>query len=174
MGVYSNMPQECFDFINKRKLKGYKNTYHSLQAVFQSNSKKSDTLDFETIKKEYVIKYNILQEDMPVFDLLYHFAIEGYQKSLKRQERKECRKNEKTLPKTPKTKYYAIKIQDGVILDKIVTSWDECFPIVNKHSAVYKSFKTLEEANSYLSSMADEEARKKADFMASFAKKQKY
>lgn len=174
MGVYSNMPQECFDFINKRKLEGYKNTYHSLQAIFQSNSKKNDTLDFETIKKEYVIKYNISQEDMQVFDSLYNFAIEGYQKSLKRQERKECRKNEETLPKVSKTKYYAIKIQDSVILDKIVTSWDECFPIVNKHNAVYKSFKTLEEAKSYLSDMTDEEARAKADFMAYFAKNKKH
>lgn len=53
-----------------------------------------------------------------------------------------------------KQKYYAIKIGKGV-KDKIVTTWSECEAIVKGYPAIYKSFKTEEEAKEYLGSIKD-------------------
>ena len=47
--------------------------------------------------------------------------------------------------KKAKSKFYAIK--DGIgVKDIIVTSWDECSKRVLGYNAVYKSFRTEEEA----------------------------
>lgn len=46
-------------------------------------------------------------------------------------------------------KYYAIKEGKGV-KDKIVRTWGECKELVLGYPAVYKSFKTEEEAKAYL------------------------
>lgn len=48
-----------------------------------------------------------------------------------------------------KHKYYAIKVGKGVT-DKIVDTWAECEPLVLGYPSVYKSFKTHEEAQTYL------------------------
>ena len=48
-----------------------------------------------------------------------------------------------------KKKYYAIKEGNGV-KDHIVTTWEECKKLVHGYDAVYKSFKTMDEANEYL------------------------
>ncbi|CUU51197.1 RNase H1/viroplasmin domain-containing protein [Clostridium beijerinckii] len=48
-----------------------------------------------------------------------------------------------------KTKYYAIKEGKGV-KDKIVNSWTECQKLVLGYPAVYKSFRTKDEAMEYL------------------------
>lgn len=44
-----------------------------------------------------------------------------------------------------KQKYYAIKIGKGV-KDRIVRSWIECEALVKGYPAIYKSFKTEDEA----------------------------
>lgn len=48
-------------------------------------------------------------------------------------------------------KYYAIAKGNGV-LNKIVTSWEECKWLTQGNASVFKSFKTLEEAEKYLAS----------------------
>lgn len=53
-----------------------------------------------------------------------------------------------------KQKYYAIKIGKGV-KDKVVTTWAECEKLVKGYPAVYKSFKTEEEALEYLKAIKD-------------------
>lgn len=53
-----------------------------------------------------------------------------------------------------KQKYYAIKLGKGV-KDKIVTSWSECEDLVKCYPAIYKSFKTEDEALEYLGSIKD-------------------
>ena len=51
--------------------------------------------------------------------------------------------------KKAKAKFYAIK--DGIgVEDIMVTSWDECSKLVLGYNAVYKSFRTEEEAKKYL------------------------
>lgn len=49
-------------------------------------------------------------------------------------------------------KYYTIKSIDGKPTCMVFTDWDNCKKRVNGHNAVYKSFKTPEEARNYLSS----------------------
>lgn len=51
-------------------------------------------------------------------------------------------------------KYYAIKVGKGV-KDKIVTSWSECEALVKGYPAIYKSFKSEDEALEYLGSIKD-------------------
>lgn len=51
--------------------------------------------------------------------------------------------------KTKKNKYYAIKEGKGV-KNIIVRNWGECSELVLGYNAVYKSFKTEEEALNYL------------------------
>ncbi len=53
-----------------------------------------------------------------------------------------------------KQKYYAIKIGKGV-KDKIVTTWSECEDLVKGYPAIYKSFKTEDEALEYLGAIKD-------------------
>lgn len=65
--------------------------------------------------------------------------------------------------KVPKQKWYAIKSLDKVIINKIVTSWDECNAIVKYHTAVYKSFTNEEEAKLFLLGMTEFEAQQKED-----------
>lgn len=48
-----------------------------------------------------------------------------------------------------KKKFYAIKEGRGVH-NKIVNTWKECRELVLGYNAVYKSFKTLDEAQAYL------------------------
>lgn len=51
--------------------------------------------------------------------------------------------------KKPKVKFYAIK--EGIGVENIiVTSWEECSKLVLGYNAVYKSFRTEEEAKKYL------------------------
>lgn len=51
--------------------------------------------------------------------------------------------------KKPKVKFYAIK--EGLwVKDIIVTSWEECSKLVLGYNAVYKSFRTEDEAKKYL------------------------
>lgn len=45
--------------------------------------------------------------------------------------------------------YYAIRVGAGV-KNKIVESWEECKWFVNGYPAVYKKFKTREQAEKYL------------------------
>lgn len=51
-------------------------------------------------------------------------------------------------------KYYAIKVGKGV-KDKIVTSWSECEALVKGYPAIYKSFKSEDEALEYLGAIKD-------------------
>lgn len=51
-------------------------------------------------------------------------------------------------------KYYAIKVGKGV-KDKIVTSWSVCEALVKGYPAIYKSFKTEDEALEYLGAITD-------------------
>ena len=46
-------------------------------------------------------------------------------------------------------KYYAVKTKDG---NEIFTSWDDCsLYLKGKKEIIYKAFKTLEEANNFIS-----------------------
>ena len=45
--------------------------------------------------------------------------------------------------------YYAIRVGAGV-KNKIVESWEECKRLVYNYPAVYKKFKTREQAEAYL------------------------
>lgn len=51
-------------------------------------------------------------------------------------------------------KYYAIKVGKGV-KDKIVTSWSECEALVKGYPAIYKSFKSEDDAKEYLRAIKD-------------------
>ena len=63
--------------------------------------------------------------------------------------------------KKSKSKFYAIK--DGIgVKDIIVTSWDECSKLVLGYNAVYKSFRTEEEAKKYLGSVDVEKVKVQA------------
>lgn len=63
--------------------------------------------------------------------------------------------------KKAKIKFYAIK--DGIgVKDIIVTSWEECSKLVLGYNAVYKSFRTEEEAKKYLGSVDVEQVKEKA------------
>ena len=63
--------------------------------------------------------------------------------------------------KKAKSKFYAIK--DGIgVKDIIVTSWDECSKLVLGYNAVYKSFRTEEEAKKYLGSVDVEKVKEQA------------
>ena len=63
--------------------------------------------------------------------------------------------------KKVKSKFYAIK--DGIgVKDIIVTSWDECSKLVLGYNAVYKSFRTEEEAKKYLGSVDVEKVKEQA------------
>lgn len=60
-----------------------------------------------------------------------------------------------------KSKFYAIK--DGIgVKDIIVTSWSECSKLVLGYNAVYKSFRTEEEAKKYLGSVDVEKVKEQA------------
>lgn len=63
--------------------------------------------------------------------------------------------------KKKKTKYYAIKEGKGV-KDLIVETWEECSKLVLGYNSVYKSFKTKEEAKSYLKSVDVSKVKEKA------------
>lgn len=58
-------------------------------------------------------------------------------------------------------KFYAIKEGKGVS-NLIVNTWDECSKLVLGYNAVYKSFKTKEEAEKYLGSVNVAEVKEKA------------
>ena len=63
--------------------------------------------------------------------------------------------------KKAKAKFYAIK--DGIgVKDIIVTSWSECSKLVLGYNAVYKSFRTEEEAKKYLGSVDVEKVKEQA------------
>ena len=63
--------------------------------------------------------------------------------------------------KKVKSKFYAIK--DGIgVKDIIVTSWDECSKLVLGYNAVYKSFRTEEEAKKYLGTVDVEKVKEQA------------
>lgn len=63
--------------------------------------------------------------------------------------------------KKTKAKFYAIK--DGIgVKDIIVTSWNECSKLVLGYNAVYKSFRTEEEAKNYLGSVDVEKVKEQA------------
>ncbi|MGG7060239.1 viroplasmin family protein [Clostridium tertium] len=63
--------------------------------------------------------------------------------------------------KKTKAKFYAIK--DGIgVKDIIVTSWNECSKLVLGYNAVYKSFRTEEEAKKYLGSVDVEKVKEQA------------
>lgn len=63
--------------------------------------------------------------------------------------------------KKSKLKFYAIK--DGIgVKDKIVTFWEECSKLVLGYNAVYKSFKTEEEAKQYLGNVDVEKVKEQA------------
>lgn len=69
-------------------------------------------------------------------------------------------------------KYYAIKEAKNV-KNKIVRSWDECKSIVHGCNAVYKSFKTEEEAMGYLATVNTEKIKGQAKKGIEQRKKQK-
>lgn len=52
--------------------------------------------------------------------------------------------------------YYAIKIGNNVE-NIVVENWEECKSYVLNYNSVYKGFKTLKEANKWLSSLTDED-----------------
>ena len=56
-------------------------------------------------------------------------------------------------------KYYAIKEGKGV-RNIILNSWGKCQPLVTGYNAVYKSFKTEEEAKDYLKNITEQQAEK--------------
>lgn len=58
-------------------------------------------------------------------------------------------------------KFYAIKEGNGVT-NLIVNTWDECSKLVLGYNAVYKSFRTKEEAEQYLTIVNVEEVKEKA------------
>ncbi|WP_394857246.1 ribonuclease H1 domain-containing protein [Clostridium paraputrificum] len=63
--------------------------------------------------------------------------------------------------KKTKAKFYAIK--DGIgVKDIIVNSWNECSKLVLGYNAVYKSFRTEEEAKKYLGSVDVEKVKEQA------------
>ena len=76
------------------------------------------------------------------------------------------------MAKTKAKKWYAIKMVDGEEKNLIVNSWTECSQMVLHHKAVYKSFPTQEEAESYLQ-MNRKEAEVKAERMAYCIEKKK-
>ena len=47
-------------------------------------------------------------------------------------------------------KWYAIRTIDKEKVNKIIDNWEECDKYIRGHSAVYKSFPTLEDAIKYL------------------------
>lgn len=58
-------------------------------------------------------------------------------------------------------KYYAVKYTDkDNKINRVVTSWDECKTLVNGYKAIYKSFESLEEAESYNHSIKNEDIKK--------------
>lgn len=63
------------------------------------------------------------------------------------------------MAKKVKKKYYAIKEGKGV-RDKIVTTWEECSKLVLGYKAIYKSFVSREEAESYLKGIDDTKIEK--------------
>lgn len=69
-------------------------------------------------------------------------------------------------------KYYAIKEGKG-IKDKIVRSWAECEKLVKGYPAVYKSFKTEEEALKYLGTVNAEKVKEQTKKGIEIRKKQK-
>lgn len=75
------------------------------------------------------------------------------------------------MSKTNK-KYYAIKEGNGV-KNIILENWSECQPLVLGYSAVYKSFKTEEEAKKYLDGMGEKEVKKAKERIAKAIKKDK-
>lgn len=63
--------------------------------------------------------------------------------------------------KKAKVKFYAIK--DGLgVKDIIVTSWEECSKLVLGYNAVYKSFRTEEEAKKYLNIVNAEKVKEQS------------
>lgn len=69
-------------------------------------------------------------------------------------------------------KYYAIK-EGKNVKDKIVRSWTECEKLVKGYPAVYKSFKTEEEAIQYLRTVNTEKLKRQTKKGIEFKKKQK-
>lgn len=53
-------------------------------------------------------------------------------------------------------KYYAVRTIDGKVVNKIYTEWSVCQKQVSGHNAIYKSFKSEELAEEYLSSYKEE------------------
>lgn len=60
-------------------------------------------------------------------------------------------------------KWYAIKDGKGV-QNKILTSWTECEKLVKGYPAIYKSFKSEEEAKQYLFDIKDSDIPKVRNF----------
>ncbi|MPQ44524.1 RNase H1/viroplasmin domain-containing protein [Clostridium tarantellae] len=58
------------------------------------------------------------------------------------------------MAKSKSKKWYAIKDGKGV-KNKILTSWTECEKLVKGYPAIYKSFKSEEEAKEYLVQIKD-------------------
>lgn len=71
-----------------------------------------------------------------------------------------------------KNKYYAIKEGKGV-KDKIVNTWAECSKLVLGYPAVYKSFKTKDEAMKYLGTVNVEKVKEQTQKGMELKKKQK-
>lgn len=76
------------------------------------------------------------------------------------------------MAKKTQKKYYAIKEGKGV-KDKIVNTWTECKELVLGYPAVYKSFKTKDEAMEYLGNVDVKKVKKQTEKGMEFRKKQK-
>lgn len=76
------------------------------------------------------------------------------------------------MAKKAQKKYYAIKEGKGV-KDKIVNTWTECKELVLGYPAVYKSFKTKDEAMEYLGNVDVKKVKKQTEKGMEFRKKQK-
>ena len=72
--------------------------------------------------------------------------------------------NIKEGEQVPKIKYYAIK-EARDIKDKIVNTWSECKEITDHCPAVYKSFKTKEEALDYLKNVNVEDIKEQTKYV---------
>lgn len=66
------------------------------------------------------------------------------------------------MAKTKKEKWYAVKSVDGVEVNKVYMTWGDCQKVVLHHVAVYKSFLSENQADSYLDAMTKQ---KQADYV---------
>lgn len=73
---FSDLSEEAYNFITRRKEEGYKNTYHSIMSVLSNKIliyvTKELLIDHkDTIANEYIKKYKIKEQDIKVFYEIY-------------------------------------------------------------------------------------------------------